>query len=115
MYGKRKQMNEPWTKNNLEYDLKTTDWILEKVRASETYAQHIYSALCNNNFIKNDELHLPKESTWRCSWKHAGSVIADVRGENDCLDWYSAGNITDEIKEDFRKLGWSVWKEKTDE
>ena len=27
--------------NNLEYDLLTTDWILEKVRNSESYAQNL--------------------------------------------------------------------------
>ena len=108
-------MNEPWTKNNLEYDLKTTDWILKKARASETYAQHIYAALCNNNFIKHNELQVPKESAWSCNWQHASSIISSIRGETDCLDWYSAGYITDEIREDFKKLGWSALKEKTDE
>ena len=31
-----------WQKDNLEYDLRTTDWILEKVRNSEAYAQNLY-------------------------------------------------------------------------
>ena len=31
--------NDDWKKNNMEYDLCSTDWILEKVRSSDAYAQ----------------------------------------------------------------------------
>jgi L-threonylcarbamoyladenylate synthase len=40
------KFDDPTThKNNLEYDLVTTDWMLEKVRASESYAQNLYAAM----------------------------------------------------------------------
>ena len=32
--------------NNMEYDLLTTDWILEKVRTNDAYAQNLYAAIC---------------------------------------------------------------------
>ena len=47
------KFDDPEThKNNMEYNLLTTDWILEKARASESYAQNLYAAMCNNDFIK---------------------------------------------------------------
>ena len=125
-----------WTQNNLEYDLRTTDWILEKTRNSDTYAQNLYAALCNNDFIKNDIWPILKGETWHCSWRYAGGIIADMREEGDYIDWYCSGirpssldtdleskventaydnrqyvsesTVTDEIREDLLKLGWKV-------
>lgn len=76
---------------NLEWDLLTTDWILEKVRTNKVYAQHLYAALCNNDFQKLDTWMVLKGSTWGCSWRHAGGVIADMRQEGDYIDWYCSG------------------------
>jgi hypothetical protein len=141
---KERELTEEWQKNNLEYDLRTTDWILDKVRSSDSYAQNIYAALCNNDFIKHDMFQVLKEETWSCSWRHAGGIVADMRGEGDYIDWYcsgmgglnsgynpendetfeqwrartkfaSEGDVTDEIREDLRRLQWSVWKENNDE
>ena len=105
------EQNPEWQKNNLEYDLRTTDWILEKVRSSVIYAQHLYAALCNNDFIKNDVFEILKENDWGCSWRYAGGILADMRQEGDYMDWYCSGNegeVTDEIREDLLKLGWLV-------
>ena len=115
-------------KDNLEYDLLTTEWILEKVRASDTYAQNLYAAMCNREFQRLDVLPILKEQTWGCSWRYAGGIIADMRQEGDYIDWYcsgigeglgngdadgsknyvSEGVVTDEINEDLKKLGWLV-------
>jgi hypothetical protein len=118
-----------WQKNNLEWDLRTTDWILEKARASESYAQNIYAALCNNDFIKLAVVPILKEETWSCSWRYAGGIVAHMLQKGDYIDWYcsgirndgyvddvetirdgqyvSEGLITDEIREDFKRLGWA--------
>ena len=77
--------------NNLEYDLLTTDWILEKVRNSESYAQNLYAAMCNTDFIRNDVWPLLTEQKWSCSWRYAGGIIADMRQEGDYIDWYCSG------------------------
>ena len=124
--GKKQDIIEEdpeWTQNNLEYDLRTTDWILEKTRNSDIYAQNLYAALCNNDFIKNDIWPILKGETWHCSWRHAGGIIADMREEGDYIDWYCSGIaeayhdkrqyvsesiVTDEIREDLLKLGWKV-------
>jgi len=118
-----------WQKDNLEYDLRTCDWILEKVRASKSYAQNLYAAMCNREFQKLAVVPILKEERWSCSWRHAGGIIADMRQEGDYIDWYCSGirdelefegannanmcyvpegEVTEEIQEDLQKLGWAV-------
>lgn len=80
-----------WQKDNLEYDLRSTDWILEKVRGDIVYAQHLYAAMCNNEFIKRDLWPILKDQRWSCSWRHAGGIVADMRQEGDYIDWYCSG------------------------
>lgn len=122
-----RQMDDPeWQKNNLEYDLRTTDWILEKARTRDGYAQNIYAALCNNEFQKLDVFEVLKSNTWSCSWRYAGGIVAHMRESGDYIDWYCSGIkdglgvgpdyeingfvgegcITDEVRDDLQKLGW---------
>lgn len=122
--AQKKKWEDPKSKEtNLEWDLLTTDWILEKVRSSEVYAQNLYAAMCNNDFIKRDLWPLLKEQKWSCSWRYAGGIIADMRQEGDYINWYCSGirdsydggyvsemTVTDEIEQDLNKLGWIVVK-----
>jgi hypothetical protein len=117
--------------DNMEYDLVTTDWILAKVRANESYAQNLYAAICNNDFQKLAVIPILTEKTWSASWRSAGGIIADMRQEGDYIDWYCSGIrndsnydpelnikfpngyvpekvVTDEIREDLKRLGWIV-------
>ncbi len=106
--------------NDMEYDLLTTVWILEKVRKSESYAQNLYAAMCNTEFVKNDVWPKLKDERWGCSWRYAGGIIADMLQKGDYVDWYCSGigsnkngyvgegYVTDEIREDLLKLGWVV-------
>lgn len=124
---KNKMRDPEWRKNNMEYDLRIADWMLDKVRNSDTYAQNLYAALCNNSFIQNDVWPLLKGIEWGCSWRYAGGIIADMKEKGDYIDWYcsgisgeqgieyepplnyvSEGQITDEIKQDLLKLGWTI-------
>lgn len=122
--NRRQQETDPsWQQNNLEYDLRTSDWLAKKVRNSERYAQHLYAALCNNEFQKLSVIEILKDQTWSCSWRYAGGIIADIREQGDYLDWYCSGrlfhnydesaridvaegDITDEIRQDLNNLGW---------
>lgn len=81
-----------WQKNNLEYDLRTSPYICEKAKKHEYYAQNLYAALCNNDFIKNDiwEL-LTEKNQWHCSWRYAGGIVADILEQGDYIDWYCSG------------------------
>ena len=121
--------------NNMEYDLLTTDWILAKVRASESYAQNLYAAMCNMRFVRKDLVPYlrqdPNKDLWSASWRYAGGIVADMRQEGDYIDWYCSGMgglatydvkegeeymarkkyvpesvITEEIEADLLKLGW---------
>jgi hypothetical protein len=123
-----------WQRNNLEYDLRSTEWICDKAKANNDYAQNIYASLCNNDFLKLEVVPILKNDTWSCSWRYSGGIVADMRGEGDYIDWYcsgigtddsgygldhrqatgyvSEGIVTDEIREDFKKLGWIVVEQK---
>ena len=109
---------------NMEWDLVTTDWILEKVRADDAYAQNLYAAMCNNGFIKMEVIPILKQQEWSCSWRYAGGIIADMQEKGDYIDWYCSGIrhsddteqdkyvgegcITAEIRNDLQRLGWAV-------
>ena len=118
---------------SLENDLCSTDWILNKVRESDSYAQNLYAALCNMQWCKKELWNVLKEDYWHCSWRHSGNIIARMRNEGDYIDWYCSGMgglggmseedesheqwmertgyvgegyVTDKIKEDLDRLGW---------
>ena len=117
-----------WQRNNMEYELRTCDWILEKVRGSDQYAQNLYAAICNNDFCKREMWPILKEEYWSASWRSAGGIVANMIGKGDYIDWYCSGigndeagygldhrpangyvgegHVTDEIEIDLRKLGW---------
>jgi hypothetical protein len=120
-----------WQENNLEYDLRSTEWICSKAKARESYAQNIYAALCNQDWQRNDVWPLLKGQTYSCSWRYAGGIVADMVESGDYIDWYCSGIrggasldddvleqidpgadfvpegcVTEEIREDFFKLGW---------
>jgi hypothetical protein len=109
-----------WQKDNLEYDLRSTKWICDKVKSSDVYAQNLYAAMCNNAFQKRDVMPILKDEMWSCSWRYAGGIVADMQEKGDYIDWYCTGigtteegfvpesYVTDEINDDLRTLGWNV-------
>jgi hypothetical protein len=129
----QRQFDDPEArKNDLEYDLRTTDWILAKVRGRRDYAQNLYAALCNNEFQRNDVIPILRNEIWSCTWRSAGGIVADMREEGDYIDWYCSGMrgnpaddpdtdenwsyvgegvITDEVREDLFRMGWIVVNE----
>ena len=107
-------------KPNLEIDLFKTDWIVSKCVNSYTYSQNLYAAMCNNLFYKDDE-------EYSVSWRVAGGIVADIRNtaienwtkKEDYIDYYCSGMsdrngylpesvVSDEIREDLLKLGWTI-------
>ena len=123
-----------WQKDNMEYDLRNTKFICDKVKASDNYAQNLYAAMCNTQFQQQQVWPVLKNDRWSCSWRHAGGIIADMREQGDYIDWYCSGIgnkeagfgldgytptpdpdgrdyvpegvVTDEIRADLLKLGW---------
>lgn len=123
-----KESDPEWAKDNLEYDLRSTDWILAKVQASDNYAQNLYAAMCNNDFQRLDTWPILTDKRWSCSWRYAGGIVAHMRESGDYIDWYCSGIrdvdhaekdiqgrfpvsesvVTDEIRADLKELGWVV-------
>jgi hypothetical protein len=108
---------------NLERDIRSTDWVLNKIRKQEIYAQNLYAALCNNHFQPRDTWGILSNITWSCDWRYAANLIADIRQTEDYLTWYCSGTgfkiadlvgfveesyITQEIESDFTEIGWIV-------
>lgn len=105
---------------DLEVELKSCEFIVNKVKVSNVYAQNLYAAFCNNQFVKNDVWPVLQDERWSCTWRYAGGIVADIRQEGDYLNWYCSGigdsqdgyagegYVTDEIREDLLKLGWLV-------
>ena len=93
-----------WHVNNMESDLRGTDWIVAKVRASEAYAQNLYAAMCNNDFQRIDVWPVLKNETWGCSWRSAGGIVANMRGEGDYIDWYCSGIRNDLSDEEYQAM-----------
>ena len=98
-------------KANLDFDLIRSDFIVEKCK-NKIYAQHLYAALCNNRFFKNDQ-------EWTCSWRMSGGIVADLRDKGeDYMTFYCSGVsnsngyvaegvVTEEISLDLMKIGWT--------
>ena len=86
-----KELSEEWQQNNLEYDLRTCEPILKKVRESDRYAQNLYAALCNMQWQKLEVIPILKQDMWSCSWRHSGGIIANMRMQGDYIDWYCSG------------------------
>jgi len=134
MFGTWKQQDEEnlkdpsWQKNNMEYDLRSTKWICDKVKASDNYAQNLYAAMCNMTWQSREFWQEMKGEVWSCSWRSAGGIIADMQEKGDYIDWYCSGIgnpelgngltgadgtgyvpegvITEEIELDLNRLGW---------
>ncbi len=77
--------------NSLERDMKHANWFVDKVRASESYAQNVYAALCNNAFQKLEVMPVLKDEVWSCTWRYSGGLVADIRCTGDYMDWYCSG------------------------
>jgi hypothetical protein len=120
--------------NNLEHDITATAWFCEKIRTDDAYAQNLYAAMCNMRFMKLDVVPILKDEYWSASWRAAGGIVARIQGKGDYMDWYCSGmggfatladetdndakelfdrlgyvpegTVTDEIREDLKKIGW---------
>ena len=88
---REREATEEWRENNMEYDLRSTPWICDKVKGDDVYAQNLYAAMCNNEFQRNDMMPILKDQKWSCSWRHAGGIISDMQEQGDYIDWYCSG------------------------
>ena len=124
-----KKIHDPkWQKNNMEYDLRASKEMCDKVKESDNYAQNLYAAMCNMEWQSREFWQELKGETWGCSWRHAGGIVADMQEKGDYIDWYCSGignaelgngltgadgtryvpegTVTEEIELDLNRLGW---------
>jgi hypothetical protein len=127
-------MSNPTTQikptHQLDLDVCQCDWILAKIRDDRTYAQNFYAAMCDQAWYEKDAWEILRGRTWSCSWRTAGSIVADIRGEGEYTDWYCSGmmmshpdddlgsdqdpvtgsvregTVTEEIQWDLAQIGW---------
>jgi hypothetical protein len=112
----------------LDEEIAATPALVEKIKTRVDYAQNLYAAFCNMRWQKSETFPILKNDLWHVSWRSAGSVIAELRGEGDYLDWYCSGMgglagydddedwdkknfvpeacVTEEILHDLKQLGW---------
>ena len=116
-------------KPNLEIDLFKTDWIVSKCINSDIYSQNLYAAMCNNLFYKGylDSGGISHLEEWSASWRTAGGIVADIRNttiedwsqKEDYIDYYCSGMadregylsesvVSDEVRQDLLKIGWTI-------
>jgi hypothetical protein len=127
---KENLVDPAWQKNNMEYDLRSSKELCNKVKQSDNYAQNLYAAMCNMTWQSREFWQEMKGEAWSCSWRHAGGIVADMQEKGDYIDWYCSGIgnsedgyglsgdkpeqgayvpegvITDEIELDLNRLGW---------
>jgi hypothetical protein len=118
---------------NLSRDIENCEWIRNKIRSDEKYAQNVYSALCNIVWYKMEFLPTLKgDNEWTCTWRWAGGFVSDIRkgiGAGDYMEYYCSGIgaglgngdedgtkgyvgesvVTEEVENDFKTIGWQ-WK-----
>ena len=100
------------------------------------YAQNLYAAWCNMQWCPKEFWPIlrqdPEKDLWSASWRGAGGIVADLRNKGeDYMDYYCSGmgglatydleegeaymskmkfvpegQVTEEIANDFDKLGW---------
>jgi hypothetical protein len=105
---KEQEATDEWKEYNMEYDLRSNQWICDKAKASEAYAQNLYAAMCNNDFVKNDVWPILTDKRWGASWRSAGGIIANMVEKGDYIDWYCSGikgEISDEEYHNLTKEG----------
>lgn len=118
---------------DLYKDLKADLEVMNKLQ-EDRYAQNVYAALCNMRWQPAEVWPVLQDEYWSCSWRSAGGLVADLRMlDEDYMSWYCSGItggydseldtdehnkgyvaegvVTDEIREDFARLGWhpSPW------
>jgi hypothetical protein len=90
---------------NLERDFAMSDRVRGLIR-SDVFAVLLYGALCNTLWR-----HKATGATWSCSWRGAGGIVAELRGEGCYKDWYCStgeGLVDEQVLEEISVLGWGL-------
>lgn len=94
-----REQDPEWQKDNLEYDLRSTAWLVEKCK-QDHYAQNLYAAMCNMQWQKLDVMPILTNQYWSCSWRSSGGIVADLQGHGDYMNWYCSGITGSDIDDE---------------
>lgn len=75
----------------------------DRIRADDEMAAAVWCALSNVTWTHEDGRE------YGVSFRVAGDVITDIRGDGNYLDWYCVGNpgvIREDIAQAMREEGW---------
>lgn len=102
-------------------DIRNSGWLLEKIKASDSYTQNLYAAICNNELIRNDVFDILVNNRISFSWRAIAGILSNIRNNGDYMEYYCSGSlidgspdyvqesfVTDEILQDLKKLGWNI-------
>jgi hypothetical protein len=90
---------------SLERDLAMSDRVCGLIR-SDVFSVLLYGALCNTSWR-----HKSTGATWHCSWRGAGGIVAELRGEGCYTDWYCSsgeGLVDEHVLAEIGALGWAL-------
>jgi hypothetical protein len=93
---------------NLEEDLLR---LKTKIVKDKQFAKDVYNALCN---MRWKEVGNPG-NIYSCSWRYAGGLIAEMRGNPSPLnhmDFYCSGSegvVTEQVENIFYAFGWVTY------
>lgn len=88
--------------SNFESDLK--EIFSDRMKQDGDFCKQIWSSLANVTWK-----HKKSYIEYAESFRYAGGLIAEIRGEGDYMDWYCSGEyatVCDEIKKALAKKGW---------
>jgi len=95
---------------NLGKDLSLSQRIRQLV-LSDIFAILLYGALCNTDWRQ-----VLTGARWQCSWRHAGAIVAMLRGEGDHMDWYCSmgeGLVDEQVLAELSLFGWELAETKS--
>ena len=93
------------TSSDLGHDMARSARLRERV-CSKLFAGLLYAALCNTTWR-----HVATDQIWHCSWRHAGCLVAGLRGQGSYLDWYCwghEGEVDEQVLLEIEAIGWQL-------
>ena len=94
----------------MDIDICLDPHMLARVREDRIYAQNLYAALCNTLWQEQDAWEVLRDRVWSCTWRTAGGIVADMRGEGDYMDWYCSGMMTGHPNDDLGTADYKIQK-----
>lgn len=97
-------MNDTSLSNEADFERDLADAVKPFIM-DDDFAKQVWGALANVDWY-----HMRDKKEYSCSFRYAGGLIAEIRGEGNYMDWYCSapdGVVSDKIHRLMKKRGWS--------